>query len=114
MFKIVIKTLIEKYITIGAPMKAELKKRLFYKVKAKDNLEDIASLFNITTEIIKTYNKIDSIEEGDVLFFPEQNIYVVKPGDTTETIAEKLNLTQDELKRKTNCNKFFIGQKIFY
>ena len=63
-------------------MKVVVKKRLFYKVKHNDTLQDISKLFNIDENIIKSYNGISSVEEGDVVFFPESNYYIVKPGDT--------------------------------
>lgn len=39
-------------------------------------------------------------------------IYVVKPLDTLETIASKLQIPIEELKIKINNNHLFIGQKI--
>ena len=43
-----------------------------------------------------------------------KNIYIVKPLDTLEKIAKKLNLSEDYLKTCINSKNIFIGQKITF
>jgi len=42
------------------------------------------------------------------------NIYIAKPLDSYETIANKLNVDVEILKKKNNNENVFIGKKIYY
>ena len=96
-------------------MQIELKKRVYYKVKEKQSLKEICRKFGIEESLVKLYNQVEEVSEGDVLFFPEisKNFYVVKPAESFSCIAKKLNLSERELLEKTGTRKLFIGQKIF-
>ena len=53
----------------------------------------------------KDKNKIDDTNKM---------VYIVKPLDTIKRIANKLNKTEDEVKRLVGGKTVFVGQKIYY
>lgn len=95
---------------------------LIYKVKNGDNLWDLAKKYNTTIDTLKSINnlKSDKLTINQQLFIPKNddegvknnNIYTVKKGDTLYDIAEKFNVTINEIKEKNNLtsNILKIGQ----
>ena len=95
---------------------------LIYKVKNSDNLWDLAKKYNTTIDTLKSINnlKSDKLTINQQLFIPKNddegvknnNIYTVKKGDTLYDIAEKFNVTINEIKEKNNLtsNILKIGQ----
>ena len=87
-------------------------------------LYNIANKYNTTVTELKELNNLtnNNLKIGQVLKIPtqepndnvEENIYVVKSGDTLYAIASKYNLTVDELKKINNLtsNTLSIGQKL--
>ncbi len=84
-----------------------------YLVEPNDNLFDIASRFDTTVEKIKKINHlssnlikpgqyliVDEIYDSDKLNFYQE--YIVKPGDTIQSIAFKSLMTTDQLMEINN------------
>ena len=92
-----------------------------YVVQKGDSLYSIANKLGTTVAELKKENNLTSntLQIGQVLRIPtkeiyeeEENIYVVKKGDSLYSIATKYNTTVDELKRINNLtsNILSIGQ----
>lgn len=75
-------------------------------------VESEVDLNFIKNEIKLSGQKINNLKIGDVVFLNQDNIYVVKPLDTIESIAKKLNINKDELIKKVGGKNIFIGQRI--
>jgi len=92
-----------------------VRKNIVHKVKIGETLEDIAKKYTTTTQILMQVNNIKSVAEGDRVYIPHQNtaIYVVKPLDTINSIAQKFNVSVEYIREK-NCGieRCFIGQQI--
>ena len=95
---------------------------LIYKVKNGDNLWDIAKKYDTTVSTLKSINnlKSENLTINQQLFIPKtnnlgiknDNIYTVKKGDTLYDIAEKYNVSINDIKEKNNLtsNMLKIGQ----
>ena len=80
-----------------------------YIVEKNDNLYDIASKFNTTVGILKALNNLESniLQIGQILKIPTANveqslpsdyiIYTVKSGDNLYSIANKYNISLNDL-----------------
>ncbi|MCK9575258.1 MAG: LysM peptidoglycan-binding domain-containing protein [Clostridia bacterium] len=92
-----------------------IKYNIVHRVINGETLESIAKKYTTTTQIIMQVNKIKSVSVGDRVFIPNQHtaIYIVKPLDTIETIAQKFNVTVDYVKQQSGgFDMLFIGQQI--
>ncbi len=107
---------------IGVPYEPENLEG-YYKVQSGDTLWGIARKYGVTVDELKSANNLkdNSLSVGQYLLIPnnendtqEGEIYVVKSGDTLYGIANKFNLTVDELKKLNNLtsNTLSIGQKL--
>ena len=97
-----------------------------YIVKRGDTLYSIARDNNISVAELKNINNItnNTIYVGQELYLknkiveeePNENddIYVVKKGDTLYSISKKLNISIDTLKalNKLNTNEIYVGQQL--
>lgn len=92
-----------------------------YVVQKGDSLYSIANKLGTTVSELKKENNLTSntLQIGEVLRIPtkeiyeeEENIYIVKKGDSLYSIANKYNTTVEELKRINNLtsNILSIGQ----
>ena len=92
-----------------------------YIVQKGDSLYSIANKLGTTVSELKKENNLTSntLQIGEVLRIPtkeiyeeEENIYIVKKGDSLYSIANKYNTTVEELKRINNLtsNILSIGQ----
>lgn len=94
-----------------------------YIVKKGDTLWSIANKYNITVDNLKNLNNLknNNLSIGQILKIPEVTIkdnkqeefnYVVKKGDTLWSIANKYNITVDNLKKINNLktDTLSIGQ----
>ena len=93
-----------------------------YIVKKGDTLSEIADMYGTTYQELARYNNIENpnlIYPGQEIRIPtsinNQEIYIVKPGDTLSGIAEKYNTTYQHLAKINNIenpNLIYPGQKI--
>lgn len=92
---------------------------LIYKVKSGDSLWKIANEYNTTAETLKQINnlKTNVLTINQQLFIPKntttdnknENIYTVKKGDTLSTIADKYNISVQDLKKANNLSTDFLS-----
>lgn len=92
-----------------------------YIVKAGDSLYSIAQKYNTTVEELKRINNLDSnqLVIGQRIKLPtimetDNNYYIVKVGDTLYSIANKYNMSVNELKSINNLvtDNLYVGQKL--
>ena len=95
-----------------------------YIVKKGDTLYGIANKYGISVDELKAINNLTSnnLSVGQVLQIPEiidedvpnENIYIVKSGDTLYSIANKYGMSVQELKdlNKLTNNTLSIGQQL--
>lgn len=99
----------------------------YYVVQKGDSLWSISSKLGVSVSDIKKSNNLSSnnLSIGQVLIIPskkiddeennaEENVYVVKKGDSLWLIAKNYNTSVDEIKRLNNLssNTLSIGQKL--
>jgi len=96
---------------IGVPYTSESIGENYYKVQSGDTLWSIARKNGITVNQLKEANNLTSnaLTIGQLLYIPkeeteliETEVYTVKSGDTLYGIANKYNLTVNELKELNN------------
>ena len=94
-----------------------------YIVKSGDSLYSISKRFNTTVDEIKMINNLSNnlLSIGQKLIIPnktntnnEQNIYIVKSGDSLYSISKRFNTTVDDIRKINNLssNLLSIGQKL--
>lgn len=92
-----------------------------YTVKSGDNLYSIARKYDLTVDDIVDYNDLvnANLSIGQQLLIPapkmkENNIYIVKSGDSLYGIASKYGISVTELKNYNNLNSnvLQIGQQL--
>jgi membrane-bound lytic murein transglycosylase D len=105
----------------------------YHKVKAGDNLKNIALKFNVTIEQIMEWNALrtgniyvgqrlkifsDQIAKNNTVQTakpPAKKYYVVRSGDTFTKVAQKHNLTQAQLQKLNpgvRVNRITVGQRL--
>lgn len=95
----------------------------YYVVKKGDTLYGIARSYGISVDELKAANNLTSntLTVGSTLVIPSkqnentsQDYYIVQPGDTLYKIANKYNMTVNELKTLNNLtnNVLNIGQRL--
>ena len=108
-------------------IKTYLDNNNIYNVKSGDSLYSIAKKFNTTVNDIKRINNLTSslLSINQKLLIPQntsinnntnnnENIYIVKSGDSLYSIAKKFNTTVNDIKNTNNLsnNLLSINQKL--
>lgn len=86
-----------------------------YTTKAFDTIEGIASKYGIDPVTIGLYNDFGTLQivPDQTLKIPLTSVYVVKNGDTVDTILNNTKRTADQL-LKSNSNQWLqAGSKIY-
>ena len=92
-----------------------------YTVKKGDSLYVIANKYGITVDELNNLNNLGTtiLQIGQQILIPkkvesEKNVYIVKAGDNLYSIANKYNITVNELKKANNLenNNLSIGQEL--
>ena len=91
-----------------------------YVIKKGDTLYNIAKEFNVTVDSLLKANGLTSalIYPNQVLIIPLNNNgdvyfveYVIKDNDTLETVANKYNVTVNDLMNYNNLDKLYLPSK---
>ena len=99
----------------------ESENTISYVVKKGDTLYSIAKSFNTSETVIKNLNNLTSsnLSIGDALKIPvieakDDQIYIVKSGDSLYSIARKFNKNVDSIKLKNNLTSDIlkVGQEL--
>ena len=109
---------VNQQIFIPKDTKSSVENNNIYIVKKGDNLFDIAASKGVTVNEIKKANnlKTDVLQIGQVLNIPAPSSgeinYIVQKGDNLYTIANKYDVTIDDIKKlnKLSTNTLQIGQ----
>jgi len=109
---------VNQQIFIPKDTKSSVENNNIYIVKKGDNLFDIAASKGVTVNEIKEANnlKTDVLQIGQVLNIPAPSSgeinYIVQKGDNLYTIANKYDVTIDDIKKlnKLSTNTLQIGQ----
>ena len=96
-------------------MQAKIIQKPIYKVQKDDTITSICQKCKVSQVELLKLNNISQITPNQILILPKQYsfVYVVQPLDTYESIAQKLNLSVDQIKKATLGKKMFIGQCIY-
>ena len=89
--------------------------KFFYRVQTGDTVIGLSAKFNVPPVKIITDNALTGeIEDGDVLFIEETlgTVYMVKPFDTVESVAERFHVLPELLKEINGVDYLFYGLKI--
>lgn len=111
------------YLGVPYTFTGEMVNQNYYIVKAGDSLWAIANKYGLTVDKLKELNNLSSnnLSIGQKLLMKDTSssedvgiYYTVKSGDTLYGIANKYNLSVDELKKMNNLtsNNLSIGQKL--
>lgn len=90
-----------------------------YRIKKGDTLYRISRRFDVSLNRIKILNSLNSniIKVGDILKIPTDNskeevIYIVRDGDTIESIAKLFNISSKEIESRNKSTKLRVGDRI--
>ena len=90
----------------------KFKKRL----EEGETLDDIASFYKVSIDLIKSNNLgTENLEEGDCLFLPFVNtvVHTVRPLETLSKIARMYNVSEKYILEKNGVKEIFVGQKLY-
>ena len=89
-------------------------KNIIYKLEDGESLESVCKDFKVNINHIKKINNINFCESGDYIFLDQTqlNIHIVKPNETLSDIAKIYGTTEEEIKKKNNIEKTFLGQQL--
>jgi membrane-bound lytic murein transglycosylase D len=94
----------------------------FHEVRAGETLETVSQLFHVSSTEIRVANDLsdaDPVGEGDELVVPVQNAgqpstrplqYTARSGDTLVTVADRFNVSTEELREWNHLGSGEVGQ----
>jgi len=82
-------------------------------IDREKSIDEIAKLWKISKSQIIYNNEI--LKKGDKIVIKNLNVqlHIVKPLETLESIAKKLNISKEEILKKNKVERLFIGQQLF-
>lgn len=85
-----------------------------YQVKRADKIEKLSEQFKLPASVLLSFNKLKEISEGDMLVIPKLSgsIYKVLPFENLEQIAQKFNVSPQEILNKNNIDKVYPFMEI--
>lgn len=89
--------------------------KIIAKVYAGEDIKSISKKYKIPVQILKEYNGIENVCEGDrfVIPFRVRALHIVQPLETLEQIASKYHTTQEKICQDNQIiDKLFIGQQL--
>ena len=86
-------------------------KKFFYRVQEGDSLNLIAQKFNAPIgRLIFNNNLNKEVSAGDIILIEgADNVYLVKPLDTIESLAKKFNLSPQQILQRNHLEYIFCG-----
>ena len=83
---------------------------IIYKIKKGDTLQSLKKQFGCGEQSIIP----SEFEEGDrvVIRLGKEKFYIVKPQDTLQSIAAKLNIKTEDIIKKNGSNTIFVGKHL--
>lgn len=85
---------------------------VLHRVEKDETIYDIARTYHINPQVlIKKYGT--NLYPGQCLIFcTNKKYHIVKPTETIEKICQQYDISRDELIKKNNITKLFIGQML--
>jgi LysM repeat protein len=81
---------------------------IYYTVKDKENMIDIAELYGVSVDDILSVNSIDSVEvvEGTVIIIPipQRQLYLIKKGDNLWRLYKKTGVSVERIMELNNIS----------
>ena len=86
-------------------------KKFFYRVQQGDTLSFISQKFNAPIgRLIHINNLTKDVSAGDIILIEKvDNVYLVKPLDTLESLSKRFNLSKQEILDKNNLEYIYCG-----
>jgi len=86
-------------------------KNFFYRVNEGDTTRSISIRFNMPLYDLITKNRLDcEVQAGDMLYVERcDSVYSVKIGDTINSLAKKVCISEEELLSKVGFPYLFYG-----
>jgi len=86
-------------------------KKFFYRVQKSDTLNSIAQKFNAPIgRLIYNNNLTQEVSAGDIILVEQvENVYLVKPLDTIDSLALRFNLNAKEILDKNHLEYIYCG-----
>lgn len=95
---------------------SDFKSTIIYKTERGDDILSIAEKFSTTVQILVSENALKGEPLcGELLYIeiPRGERYIVKPGDTLESVSRKFGKSELETADKNKIDGFYVGQTIY-
>lgn len=95
---------------------SDFKSTIIYKTERGDDLFGIAEKFSTTAQILVSENALKGEPLcGELLYIeiPRGKRYIVKPGDTLESVSRKFGKSELETADKNKIDDVYVGQTIY-
>ena len=89
----------------------------YYKIETGDSLYKIGQKYNVNPNLLASLNGLninDYIYPGQVIMVPNNNysFYITKGGDTLDSVAKKINVSEDKIINDNKNIYLLDGQMI--